>query len=139
MLHLPTLGPRERPAREDEQPLPAILAGPHQPMRTSNSRILIGSVAYGVGVFVGTAVFGFVAAPFLGSTTGLFPIDTEARAFFSLLTLKGVPDLVILSAASAFLYPVLSRRCTGLQISLYVVNVLLAWLAAASIALAILG
>ena len=108
-------------------------------MRTSNSRILIESVAYSVGVFVGTAAFGFVAAPFLGSATGLFPIDTEASAFFSLLTLKGAPDLVILSAASGFLYPVLSRRGTGLRVALYFVNVLLTWLVAASIALAILG
>ena len=47
-------------------------------MLTSNSRILIGAVAYGFGVFAGTAVLGFVVAPYLGSATGLFPIDTEA-------------------------------------------------------------
>ena len=108
-------------------------------MLTSNSRILIGSVAYGFGVFAGTAVLGFVVAPYLGSATGLFPIDTEAQAFFSLLTLKGVPDLAILSAASSFLYPMGSRRRLGLRVALYVVNVLLAWLVAVSIALALLG
>jgi hypothetical protein len=106
---------------------------------TSNTRILLGSVAYSVGVFAGTALLGFVVAPVLGIATGLFPIDTEASAFFSLLTLKGVPDLAILSAASGFLAPALFRRGRGLQVALYAANVLLAWLMAVSIALAVLG
>ena len=80
-------------------------------------------------------MLGFVVAPFLGIATGLFPIDTEASAFFSLLTLKGVPDLAILSAASGFLAPALFRRGRGLRVALYAANALLAWLVAVSIAL----
>jgi hypothetical protein len=106
---------------------------------TSNTRTILGSVAYSVGVFAGAALLGFVVAPFLGIATGLFPIDTEASAFFSLLTLKGVPDLAILSAASGFLAPALFRRGRGLRVALYAANVLLAWLVAVSIALAVLG
>ena len=106
---------------------------------TSNTRTILGSVAYSVGVFAGAALLGFVVAPFLGIATGLFPIDTEASAFFSLLTLKGVPDLAILSAASGFLAPALFRQRRGLRVALYAANVLLAWLVAVSIALAVLG
>ncbi len=100
---------------------------------------MIGSAAYAVGVFVGTAVLGFVVAPFLGIVTGLFPIDAEARAFFSLLTLKGVPDLLALSALSGLLYSPLCRRGWTLRVVLYATNVLVAWLVGAAIALAILG
>ena len=102
-------------------------------------RLVIGSVAYGVCVFLGTAVLGFVVAPLLGSATGLFPIDAEARAFFSLLTLEGVPDLLAFSALSGLLYPTLSRRRPALWIALYAMNVVAAWLAGAAIALALLG
>ncbi len=102
-------------------------------------RLVIGSVAYCVGVFIGTAVLGFVVAPFLGIVTGLFPIDTEAQAFFSLLTLKGVPDLLAFSALSGLLYPTLSRRGPALRIALYATNVVVAWLGGAAIALALLG
>jgi hypothetical protein len=108
-------------------------------MLTSKSRVLLGSVAYSIGVFGGAALLGFVVAPFLGIASGLFPIDTEARAFFSLLTLKGVPDLAILSAASGFLAPALFRRGPGLRAALYATNVLIAWLVVVSIALAELG
>ena len=102
-------------------------------------RLVIGSVAYCAGVFIGTAVLGFVVAPFLGIVTGLFPIDTEAQAFFSLLTLKGVPDLLAFSALSGLLYPTLSRRGPALRIALYATNVAVAWLGGAAIALALLG
>jgi hypothetical protein len=99
----------------------------------------VGSILYGLLVFGGTAVLGFVVAPFLGIASGLFPIDTEARAFFSLLTLKGVPYLVGLSLLSGAAYPRFSARRLRSRAAILALNVLLAWLIGASIALAMLG
>jgi hypothetical protein len=39
-------------------------------MLTSNSRVLLRSVAYSIGVFGGAALLGFVVAPFLGIASG---------------------------------------------------------------------
>ncbi|MEX2206138.1 MAG: hypothetical protein WEF50_07930 [Myxococcota bacterium] len=50
---------------------------------------------YGLLIFAGTALFGLVLGPSLGTATGLFVIDTESRAFFSLLTLKAAPSLAL--------------------------------------------
>jgi hypothetical protein len=97
------------------------------------------SAAYALLVFGGAAVLGFVVAPLLGMASGLFPMDTEARAFFSLLTLKGVPYLVGLSAFSSLLHPLFSSHRLRIRVALFGLNVLLAWLIAASIALVILG
>lgn len=99
----------------------------------------VGATVYGVLVFLGTALLGFVVAPYLGLASGLFAIDTEAAAFFSLLTLKGVPWLVALSLGSGLLYPSLSTRRVRVRAALLGVNVLGVWLIAAAIALAILG
>jgi hypothetical protein len=100
---------------------------------------ILASVLYGLLVFVGTTLLGFVVAPFLGTSSGLFPIDTESAAFFSLLTLKGVPYLAALSALSGLLYSMDSERGLPARAALFCANSLLAWLVAASIALAILG
>lgn len=105
----------------------------------SQSSSYIGAAVYGLLVFVGAAVLGFVVAPLLGMASGLFAMDTDARAFFSLLTLKGVPYLVGLSTLSAFLHPGLSSRGLRLRLALFALNVLAAWLAAAAIAFTILG
>jgi hypothetical protein len=99
----------------------------------------IGCAIYGLVVFAGVAVFGFVLAPLLGIASGLFPIEAEARGFFSLLTLKGVPYLVALSAVSGALYPALSGYRASLRVALYGLNVVLAWLVGGAVALAILG
>jgi hypothetical protein len=99
---------------------------------------LAGAVAYGLLIFASTALLGFVVLPLLAISSGLFPIEAEARAFFSLLTLKGAPYLAALSVLGGALYPALSRRRLRLRLGLYVANALLAWLAGASIALAIL-
>ena len=97
------------------------------------------SAAYGLLVFLGTALLGFVVAPWLGMATGLFRIEAESSGFFSLLTLKGVPYLVALSVLSGFLHPTFSSRRLRLRVILFGLNVLVAWLIGASIALAILG
>ena len=100
---------------------------------------ILASVLYGILVLVGTTILGFVVAPFLGTASGLFPIETESAAFFSLLTLKGVPYLAALSVLSGLLYPNLSQRRLRDRAAVLSANILLAWLVAASIALVILG
>jgi len=98
----------------------------------------VGSALYGLLVFVGTALLGFVVVPLVGIAGGLFSIDAEARAFFSLLTLKGVPYLLGLSTLSGLLYRPLSARRLPARVGLLGVNVLVVWFIAASIALVIL-
>jgi len=102
-------------------------------------RIYVHSAAYGLLVFLGTALLGFVIGPWLGIATGLFAIEAESRGFFSLLTLKGVPYLVALSVVSGLLYPTVSARRLRARLPLLVLNILGAWLIGASIALALLG
>ena len=100
---------------------------------------ILASVLYGLLVFFGTTILGFVVAPFLGTASGLFPIEQESAAFFSLLTLKGVPYLAALSVLSGLLYSKHSERRLPVRAALLGANIILAWLVAASIALAILG
>jgi hypothetical protein len=99
----------------------------------------LGIAAYGLAVFVGVAVFGFVVAPVLAIASGLFAIEAEARGFVSLLTLRAVPYFAALSAVSGVLHPALSGRRASLRVALYGLNVVLVWLVAGAIALAILG
>jgi len=94
---------------------------------------IAGSFAYGVLVFLGMAGLGFVVAPALGLATGLFAIDAEARAFFSLLTLKSVPYLLALSTLSAFAYPRLRMLPVPLRLAGFVANVLVAYAAGVGI------
>ncbi|MGH7290389.1 MAG: hypothetical protein ACREJT_04215 [Myxococcota bacterium] len=101
--------------------------------------IYFASVVYGLLVFAGAATLGFVVAPALGIASGLFSIDAEARGFFSLLTLKGVPYLVGLSAVSGLAYRTLAARRPLVRASLLGLNVLVVWVAGASAALLILG
>ena len=105
----------------------------------SRSKLFLASLAYALLVFAGTAVLGFVIAPLLGIASGRFPIDTDAQAVFSMLTLKGVPYLAGLCALSGLSYRRISQRRLPLRAALFALNVVLAWLIAASIALAILG
>jgi hypothetical protein len=107
--------------------------------KTSRPLLAVLSAAYGLAVLAGTALLGFVVAPWLGIAAGLFPIEADGRAFFSLLTLRGAPYLMLLAALSSLAYPALSARRPSRRILAYGVNVLVAWLIAASIALAILG
>ena len=100
---------------------------------------ILASVLYGLLVFAGATILGFVVAPFLGTASGLFSIETESSAFFSFLTLKGVPYLAALSVLSGLLYSKHSERRLRIRAALLGVNILLAWLVAAAIALAILG
>lgn len=106
---------------------------------TPQPKIYVQSAAYGLLVFLGTALLGFVIAPWLGVATGLFSIEAESSGFFSMLTLKGVPYLVALSVLSGLLSPMLADRRLRLRVMLFGLNVLGAWLIGASIALAILG
>lgn len=99
----------------------------------------LGSAIYGLLIFVGAAILGFVVAPLLGIASGFFPIEAEARGFFSLLTLKGVPYILALSVGSGIFYPALSGCRVSLRVALYCLNVVFVWLVAASIAFAILG
>ena len=105
----------------------------------SQARIYAGSAVYGLLVFGGTALLGFVVAPSLGSASRLFPIEADARAFFSLLTLEGAPYLAALGALSGPLFQTLSRRRLRARVMLFGLNVLVAWLIGASIALSTLG
>jgi hypothetical protein len=97
------------------------------------------STVYGLLVFVGAAVVGFVVMPLLGMRSGLFAIEAEAYAFFSLLTLKGVPYLIALGILSGLLHQRMSERPLWFWATLLGVNVFVAWLVGASIAFAILG
>jgi hypothetical protein len=106
--------------------------------RAKASRYVAATV-YGALVFSGTALLGFVVAPWLALAGGLFSIDAEARSFFSLLTLKGVPCLVGLSVLSAVLHPGCSGHGPLFQVALLGANVLLVWLIGAASAFAILG
>ena len=97
------------------------------------------SAGYSLIVFLGTALLGFVVAPWLGMAIGLFTIEAESSGFFSILTLKGVPYLVALSVPSGLLHPMFSGRRLRLRVVLFGLNILAVWLIGASIALAILG
>ena len=100
----------------------------------------LGAIAYGVLVFLGTTGFGFVVAPALGRASGRFPIETEADAVFSLLTLKAVPCLVGLSGAAAALsYAWVARLSVPRRVAVYASTVLLSWLVGAAIAALVLG
>jgi len=102
-------------------------------------RIYVGAGIYSLLVLGGAAVLGFVVAPQLAAASGFFPIDADARGFFSLVTLKGAPYLVGLGILSALVYPRLSSRPTLVRAMLLCLNILVAWSIAASIALATLG
>ena len=101
--------------------------------------LYVGSAVYGFCVLVGIAVLGFVVAPFVGVASGLFPIDVESSAFFSLLTLKSAPYLFGLAAASGSLYAILARRAWPLRAAGFLLNVVAAWSIGAAIALFVLG
>jgi hypothetical protein len=103
------------------------------------TRIYVGSALYALLVLVGIALTGFVVAPALGTASGLFAIDAESAAFFSLLTLKGAPYWGGLGVASAALYAALARRGALARMGAYAANVVLAWLAGAAVALLALG
>jgi hypothetical protein len=105
----------------------------------SQSSLYLGPVAYVLLVFIGAALLGFVVAPALGTATGIFSIDVESQSFFSLLTLKGVPYLAALSILSALVYQRFSRIRFPGRVILLILNIVVAWLVSASIALVILG
>jgi hypothetical protein len=106
---------------------------------SSEKGSLIWSAGYGLLVLAGTAVLGFVVAPYVGIATGLFVIDTEARGFFSLLTLKGTPFLVGLGILSTLVYPRSLSLRRPVRAVVLALNVLVAWLIAGAVALISLG
>jgi hypothetical protein len=101
--------------------------------------ILVGCIVYGFLVFLAAALLGFVVLPRFGHASGVFPVDTEAEAAFSMVTLKAVPFLASLSTAAALSYPWLMRHSIARRLAVYCGTVLLAWVAAAAIAVLILG
>jgi hypothetical protein len=103
------------------------------------AKAALGSIVYGFLVFLGTACLGFVVLPSVAHATGLFPLDTEAQAAFSMVTLKAVPLLASLSAAAALSYEWLRRRSLALRLAIYCATILLAWTTAAAIAVFVLG
>ncbi|HEY8152758.1 MAG TPA: hypothetical protein VII72_01380 [Myxococcota bacterium] len=103
------------------------------------TRSYLHAAGYGLLVFFGTALLGFVIAPWLGVATGLFTIEAESSGFFSMLTLKGVPYLVALSVLSGPVYPMLAGLRLPARLVLMALNVLVAWSIGAAIAFAILG
>ena len=106
---------------------------------SSSTALYVGAGVHGLLVFVGAALLGFVVAPFVGLVSGLFPIESDSRSFFSLLTLKGVPYFVGLSTLSAAVHIRFAGRRLRFRAGLLVLNILATWLIGASIALAILG
>ena len=90
-------------------------------------------------MFLGTAALGLAVLPALAHASGWFPIETEAAAVFSLITLKAVPFLAGFSAAAAFAYPRLAALSLGRRLAVYVATTVVAWLVAAVIAVFILG
>jgi len=98
---------------------------------------LAGSVAYGALVFLGMAGLGFAVLPELGLASGLFTIDAEARAFFSLLTLRSVPFLLAASTLSAFAWGRLRALSWPRRLAVFVPNVLVAY--AVAVGLGALG
>jgi hypothetical protein len=98
-----------------------------------------GAVVYAFLVFLGTAVLGFVVAPFAGHAIGLFPIETDAQAAFSLLTLKAVPFLAGASTAAALSYEWVLGFSLPRRFAVYGATVIVAWVTGAAIAAVILG
>ena len=94
------------------------------------ARTVVLSALYGLLVFAGAALIGFVLAPRLAHALGWFPIEVEADAAFSLATLSSVPYLVGLCGASAFLVPWLATLSAARRVAVYVANALVAWGAA---------
>jgi hypothetical protein len=105
----------------------------------SRTKLLGGAIAYGLLVFAGTALLGFVVAPAIGVATGLFPIDAEAAGFFSFLTLKAAPILAGLSAGAAQSWRWLTGFSIPRRIAVYAATVLVAWITGAAIAAVLLG
>ena len=98
---------------------------------------IAGSIGYGALVFVAMAGLGFAVLPELGLASGLFAIDAEARAFFSLLTLKSVPFLLALSTLSGFAWQRLRELPVRMRLAAFVPNVLVAY--AVAVGLGALG
>jgi hypothetical protein len=88
---------------------------------------MLGCVAYGALVFLGMAGLGFLLAPAVGHASGLFPVEVEARAFFSLVTLRAVPYLVALAVVSGFAYEGIGRLGASRRITAYASNTLLGY------------
>jgi len=105
----------------------------------SQSSVYLGPIAYVLLVFTGAAFLGFAIAPALGTATRIFSIDVESQSFFSLLTLKGAPYLAALSILSALVYQPLSRLRFLSRVAFSILNMVVAWLVAVSIALVLLG
>jgi hypothetical protein len=105
----------------------------------SRTTLLVGSMAYALLVFVGMASLGLVVLPAFAHVVGWFPIETEAEGAFSLVTLKGLPFLVGLSAASALSFEWLSRLSALRRVVVYGITCLAGWLASAAIAAWLLG
>jgi hypothetical protein len=94
------------------------------------ARTVVLSALYGLLVFAGAALIGFVLAPLLATATGWFPIEVEARAAFSLATLSAVPYLVGLCAAAAFMLPWIATLSVPRRIGVYAASALAVWVAA---------
>jgi hypothetical protein len=96
-------------------------------------------VGYGLLVFLGAVLLGFVVLPTLAHAAGFFPIDTEARAAFSLVTLQAVPVLAGLSVAATLAYDRLATLPIPWRVAAWLATCLLVWLAGAAVAVAVLG
>jgi len=100
---------------------------------------VIGTIAYGLSVFIGTAVLGFVVAPFIAFESGLFPIQSDAEAVFSFLTLRAFPLLFGLSVGAALSYEWASALSRFRRVAAYLGTVLIAWILGAAFAVWALG
>lgn len=104
----------------------------------SRAALIAKAIAYGLLVFLGSALLGFVVAPAIALATGSFQ-DTEAQATFSFVTLKAVPLLAGLSAAAAVSYDLLARLSIARRVAVYLATTSITWLTGAAIAAFVLG
>lgn len=98
-----------------------------------------GAALYGLLVFGGTAVLGFVVLPPLGYAAGLFTIETDARAAFSLVTLAAVPLLAGLSAGAGLSYDWLTTLSRVRRLVVYAGTTATIWIVGAAVMVYVLG
>lgn len=100
---------------------------------------IVPAAGYALVVLAGAAVLGLVVAPWLAFTTGMIPIEADARAAFSWLVLRGFPWILGLSVASAIVCDATSARPLPVRAGVLVANVVAVWLVGSALALARLG
>jgi hypothetical protein len=90
-------------------------------------------------VFAGALVLGLVVLPVLGAASGMFVSATDAQAFFSFATLKGVPVIFGASILSVLVHPFVKHHGFVGRVGWTALDIVICWSAAAAYALVRLG